>query len=103
MTTFISAGDISWGSSRMRCYWPAKYMGATVVTWREVLAGKQIEDDRIICQKLGNREYMRQWLDRGADVWWDVCDPAWWFSPGDAKPLAEMVTGIVASNIPCIS
>jgi len=48
MTTFISAGDISWGSSRMRCYWPAKYMGATVVTWREVLAGKQIEDDKII-------------------------------------------------------
>ena len=98
MTTFISAGDISWGSSRMRCYWPAKYMGATVVTWNEVLSGKQIEDDRIICQKLGNIEFMRRWLDRGAEVWWDLCDPAWWFSPGDAKPLAEMVTGIVASN-----
>ena len=98
MTTFISAGDISWGSSRMRCYWPAKYMGATVATWHSVLSGKQIEDNKIICQKLGNAELMRRWLDRGAEVWWDVCDPAWWFSPGDAKPLAEMVTGIVASN-----
>jgi glycosyltransferase involved in cell wall biosynthesis len=82
----------------MRCYWPAKYMGATVATWQEVLSGKQIEDKHIICQKLGNIELMRKWLDQGSEVWWDICDPAWWFSPEAAKPLADMVTGVVASN-----
>jgi len=34
----------------------------------------------------------------GAKVFWDICDPVHWFSPKEARAMADAVDGIVCSN-----
>lgn len=99
---FIAAGDISWGSSRMRCFWPAPYMGADVMTiadWNTAwLADRVPEHDVYVFQKLASAEQIAIIKKQGKRVYWDVCDPSWWFQPAEARAIAEAVDGIVASN-----
>lgn len=99
-TLFVAAGDISWGSSRMRAWWPAKYMdGAKVVLPSQAGPDKfPLEYDAYIFQKLANPQINRTLLEHGKQVWWDVCDPAWWFQPDQCREIASTVTGAVASS-----
>lgn len=93
---FIAAGSIDWASSRMRCYWPAAYMDATVIDYSKT---QEIPAAEVyIWQKVFNADIMRQQRKQGAQVWWDVCDPLWWFVPDAVRPLPGIVTGIVASS-----
>ena len=70
---FIAAGDYSWGSSRMRCYWPAKYMDNAVV----VQAGQPIpQADAYIWQKVIDHNFVK--ANPQAKHWFDACDPSWW-------------------------
>lgn len=103
---FIPAGDITNAGARMRAYWPARYMpDAAVVTWDGVRAGELPEvgaGDAVIFQKLVDVGLMRSLRDRGALVFWDVCDPAWWFNPTDAREAVEAADGLVGSCWPLV-
>ena len=98
---FIPAGDLTNAGSRMRAYWPARHLPeAAVVTWEEIRGGEMPEADAYVFQKLVDVTLMRSLRDGGARVFWDVCDPAWWFNPTDAREAAEVADGVVASSWP---
>jgi glycosyltransferase involved in cell wall biosynthesis len=95
-TLFISAGPIEWGSSRMRCFWPAKYMdGAKVMTF-----GEHVNTDAsvVIFQKVFDLEYARLTRRIGRRVFWDACDPAWWWEPERCREIIQNVDGVVLSS-----
>lgn len=102
-TLFISSGPYEWNSSRLRCFWPASHMeGATVVEFKEYLTspGDYGGYDAYVFQKNINVKCVRELRKAGKPVWWDVCDPTWWWLPNPAREIAESVTGAVASNQP---
>ena len=97
---FIAAGPIQFASARMRAHWIAPYMEDGVVTeWEKAVKESQIPyTDAYIFQKNADPQVMRNLVADGHQVWWDVCDPAWWWSPGYCQEIADIVTGAVASN-----
>lgn len=85
----------------MRCYWPAAYIdGAQVMTWNELvrIGGTPTNFDAYVFQKLADPKVNRSLIERGKQVWWDVCDPSWWFQPELCREIAACVTGVVASS-----
>lgn len=98
---FIPAGGIEWGSSRMRCWWPARYLpGAAVATWDDVRDGR-LPDARVyVFQKVADVALMAELRAGGARVVWDVCDPAWWFDPAAARSVVDAADELVASSWP---
>jgi len=98
---FISAGPIEWGSSRMRCYWPSRYMeDASVITIQDFIKRSRETEtapraDVYIWQKHAFPEWMEQLPGRH---WYDTCDPMHWFSPDAARKIDRSVEGVVASN-----
>lgn len=97
---FIAAGGIEWGSSRMRAWWPARFIpDAQVVTWEESAGGQRLPPAPVyVFQKYADPATVMCLRAGGARVFWDVCDPAWWFDPAGARELAAAVDGVVASN-----
>lgn len=96
---FVTFGDIEFASSRMRGYWPARALGANVVTWEQLEKEEVIPDaDIYIFQKRATPELIDHLQSLGKRVYWDVCDPVWWFQPEPSKEIAAKVDGIVASN-----
>lgn len=96
-TLFIAAGPLAWGSSRMRCYWPAPYMDADVVQYdalKRMTAPPAA--DVYIWQKLVDPDTVL-FLNRTRH-WLDVCDPAWWWQPDEFRAAAASMAGIVASS-----
>lgn len=81
-TLFLSAGPIEWGSARMRCYWPAKYMqdADVVVLPRQGEITVPMEYDTFIFQKYGNPDIQAELIKQGKKVYLDQCDPMWWFN-----------------------
>lgn len=92
---FIAGGGMTNAGARLRAYWPARFIdGATVCTW---------QDDpppaaAYVFQKLVDLPLMARLRAAGAACFWDVCDPAWWFSPGEVREVLAHVTAVVASN-----
>lgn len=96
---FVTVGNEEFASSRMRGYWIARQIGAAVVSWDEMEKGEALPDSDIyIFQKRVIPELIGYLHSLGKQVWWDVCDPLWWFQPDLSKEIAGMVDGIVASN-----
>jgi len=107
-TLFISSGPYEWGSSRMRCYWPAKYMKDTddvEVKSRDEIFGKPwvesvkhiINADTIVFQKQSAFDFdvVRHCKELGKKIVWDLCDPVWWWSPDltrQISPLCNIIT-----------
>lgn len=106
-TLFVAAGPIEWGSSRMRCYWPAKYLGADVRTYQEVMADNPrnesiryfIDAQAVIFQKTVDIYIAQHCQELGKNVFWDVCDPSWWWQPSECRAIADACTGVVASSL----
>lgn len=95
---FVASGPIEWGSARMRCYWPARYMDdATVVQFGEELPKGA---DVYIWQKQAHTGAID--LLENARHYWDVCDPMWWFSPKESTEILRRMDGVVASNEPLL-
>jgi hypothetical protein len=95
-TLFVASGPITWASARMRCYWPAKYMQvAQVVTGDSY---QSIDADNVIFQKVFDIEYAQITRRLGRKVFWDVCDPAWWWSPDACREILANVDGVVCSS-----
>jgi len=97
---FITPGPVEqWASSRLRCTWVAKYIENSYV-----IDGTQIHNTGIpkskvyVWEKIGNPETMRLQREAGALVFWDLCDPVWWFSTNDCREIVNNVSGVVLSN-----
>lgn len=97
---FIAGGNLNNAGSRLRAYWPARFIpGAAVVHWER--AGDDLPDARAyVFQKFVNVPVMASLRERGRLIFWDVCDPAWWFNPTDAREALAYVDGVVASSWP---
>ena len=95
---FIAGGNLNNAGSRMRAYWPARFIdGAAVVHWE--LAGDGLPDARAyVFQKFVNVPVMAELRERGRLIFWDLCDPSWWFNPGDVNEALTHVDGVVASS-----
>jgi hypothetical protein len=98
---FITPGPITWASSRMRAHWVAEHLpGSAVIEGSVIDETREIDlhfDDYVFV-KVTNADAAGQLVQAGKRVWWDICDPVHWFSPEDARDMADTVTGIVASN-----
>jgi len=88
---FILPGSEKWASSRIRGFWPARYLKKSrclinqgvpqseVYIWAKVF-------DLSKLQALPGLHF------------WDVCDPSWWFKPQEIRPALQYFDGFVASN-----
>lgn len=104
-TIFIAAGPFEWGSSRMRAWWIVGDQLNQKRNWYvreykdfaqewQAIDGKNF--DSYVWQKYVNIDFIKDTKDK--NHYWDICDPMWWFSPDDAKAIAESVDGIVFSS-----
>ncbi len=96
-TLFIASGPYSWGSARMRCYWPAKYMTDAHV----ILNGEPLPtnfDNYIFQKQAANEDVMRKLGEMGKRVYWDLCDPMWWWSPEFVEAIAPLCHRLVFSS-----
>ena len=98
---FIAPGvKQNWASSRYRCQWIAEHLDeAVLVDAEEIMRGEYFPTnfDVYVFEKIGSPSIQKELLKLGKQVWWDVCDPTWWWSPGDVNGIIENVTGMVAS------
>lgn len=93
---FVAAGSPTWMSSRVRCYWPARYLGATVLDV-EGLSRKGLPPaDVYIWQKKVRLDLVA--ATPGAQHWWDVTEPLWWFEPEESAEILAEMTGVVANT-----
>jgi len=100
---FITIGDMNWASSRMRSYWPIRYLpeGSMAIQWSG--AGEDIPTDgydAFIWMKTGDVDIMRKQRQSGAQVIVEVCDPNWWFMPNEMRELTDICTCVVAASEP---
>ena len=96
-TLFITAGDITVASSRMRAYWVAEHLqGADVVPFSKLSQTKLSHYDAAVWQKVLDPGIMR--ATPHVRHYYDACDPSWWWEPEFIKTAVEMVTAVVCSN-----
>ncbi len=100
-TLFIATGPIEFGSSRMRVYWPSKYMQAA-----EVMDATKPHDEpdwshygSVVFQKIWSGEWADNAHAAGCKVIWDVCDPSWWWSPRDVREALYKVDLVTVSSV----
>jgi hypothetical protein len=95
---------VNWGiesaSTRFRAAWPAKHMpGAALINARELVEHpEQHSADNYIFIKIGEPGLWRKLKATGARVFWDLCDPVWWWEPQSCRELAELADGVVCSS-----
>lgn len=97
---FLTVGDRTWASSRLRSYWPADIIpGAHALQWRQ---GTEIPDDydAYVWMKTGDVDVMRTLRQMGKLQFIEVCDPAWWWQPREQRALIDECTAIVAASEP---
>ena len=98
---FLTSGPKSWASARIRCHWPAQHIEGAVVkeitkaTMEEVWA-----HDVVVFQKHSAPELQKKLIAAGKQVYWDACDPMWWFSPKQSRLTCENITGAVVPTQP---
>lgn len=93
---FITPGPIKWASSRLRAHWVAEGIeGADVIEYDGMFYPHR---DNIVFVKIVNSELAQKYRDCGAKVIWDICDPVHWFSPTEAREMADNVDYITCSN-----
>lgn len=100
-TLFVASGPIEWASARLRCFWPAQYMeGAKVVTASDVdaLVTETVAADALIYQKVFDPTIAKSARMLSKRVYWDLCDPLWWFSPDGCRSNLEHCDGVVLSS-----
>lgn len=93
---FVTPSDTRWASTRLRAVWPARYVnGAETCPYGEHV---NIDADTYIFVKLFDEEFAKKARAEGKRVYWDMCDPAWWWNPREARMAADIADGIVISN-----
>ena len=103
---FVPAGPIEWGSSRMRVYWPANILKKNhevVITDLQNARAHTAEfagRDAYIFQKTADAALMRTLKKCGGRVFWDVCDPSWWWQPQECQEILAYTDEVVACTEP---
>ena len=96
---FLTVGDITWASSRLRSYWPVKYLeGSETIAYKK---GAEIPVggfDAYVWMKTGEPEAMEMQRKNGGHVIVEVCDPNWWFQPIKTRRLIDESTCLVAAT-----
>ena len=96
---FIASGGVETASARMRAWWVAPHMDATVVTIQDLQNGARLpEADWYIWQKVTSLEVMAGLLEQGKKQAWDICEPSWWWQPKQCREISNYASVIVASN-----
>jgi len=95
---FVTPASTQWASTRLRAAWPARYIPGAEVIAVDKLESVAGYDACIFVKVFPLEGYYEIGLDKVPQVWWDVCDPAWWGSPTDCREIIQHVTGVVASN-----
>jgi glycosyltransferase involved in cell wall biosynthesis len=99
---FITPGDpLKWASSRLRATWVAQHLEDTKVVNGAncpVPIDQLLEANNYIWVKLGDPEIMTRQREKGSRVFWDLCDPVWWFSPKEVTEIIPCVDKIIFSN-----
>jgi hypothetical protein len=96
---FITPGPIEWASSRYRAHWVAQHIeGAHVCEINALTEGFTDFFDVVIFVKKVNGELIQVLKEQGKKVYWDICDPVWWFKPDEARKVADLVDAVVPSN-----
>ncbi|MBE2201656.1 MAG: hypothetical protein IAE79_23800 [Anaerolinea sp.] len=93
---FIAAGPITWASSRLRCFWPAEYMDATVIPYASLRQTPLPPSTVYIWQKHVSLDLIAQIAH--AQHWWDISEPVWWFDPDRCRKIISHMSGFVAST-----
>ncbi len=93
---FVAAGPRTWASSRLRCYWPARYMNAQVVPYATVTSEGLPPANVYVWQKQVDMFLVQRQAQ--AQHWWDVSEPVWWFDPEHSQEIVSRVSGVVANN-----
>lgn len=93
---FIAVGPITWASSRLRCFWPAQYMNASVITAASLRHTALPQADIYIWQKHVRLDLIEQ--TPHAQHWWDISEPVWWFDPDKSHDIIARMSGFVAST-----
>ena len=97
-TLFITTGDMRFASSRIRAYWPARYMDAEVKTISQLHDIGGIDPEKysaIVWQKTGDLASMKMLKDAGVLQYLDICDPVYWFQPSEFSKMLETIDGVV--------
>lgn len=98
-TLFVTAGGMNWASSRMRAYWVAPYMpGADAMTSAEFDRNPTGDYDAFVFQKFFNQTAAADLRKAGKRVYWDICDPVWWWQPADVCGILANVDGVICST-----
>jgi glycosyltransferase involved in cell wall biosynthesis len=96
---FIAAGGINWGSSRMRAFWVSNRIpGAGFTVWQEENPAIDDRYQAYVFQKVYNFDLAESIKKDGKPVFWDSCDPLWWWNPGPARLIYKQATGCVFSS-----
>lgn len=104
---FIAAGSISWASSRYRAYWVAealREMGhdATAVQYSDIMQPSPpdgiMDYDVYIFQKTVDIGLVQAMRENEQRVYWDLCDPSWWWQPKECKEIALLMDGQACST-----
>lgn len=91
---FVAAGDMTWGSSRLRCYWPAEYMQGTDV----IVQNKStipLSYKNYIFQKFADADTLRVLKEQGKKTYLDLCDPTWWWQPEQVQECLAYLDGVI--------
>ena len=96
---FVVYGPITFASSRLRAYWPAEHLeGAVVCDYATITTDRRPDADVYVFLKHGRPQAQADLLAAGKQVWWDACDPMWWFSPNEVRQIIAHVTGVTTST-----
>lgn len=97
---FLTRGDMTWASSRLAAYWPARYIpGALAHKWED---NKPIPPGyrMYVWQKNVGLSEMEAIRAAGAKNVFYHCDPSWWWHPGECRQADAIVDAIVCSTVP---
>jgi hypothetical protein len=97
---FLTFGDFNIASSRLRAFWVAEYLeGSVVVTADELRGGRPIPEAEVyVWQKIVDVNEVKRQKERGALVFWDTCEPHWWWEPNKCREVTNAVDAVVCSN-----
>lgn len=95
---FITQSDVRWASTRLRAIWPARYIKGAEVNQIDNIENWFDYDVCIFIKIFPLVDYEAIKLYRVPQVWWDLCDPAWWWNPQEALQIVDRVDGVVVSN-----
>lgn len=95
-TIFLASGSMEFASARIRAYWLQKYLDCSVIEAHE--GGYQIPVGAraYVWAKRIDIEAIKNQKNDGSLIFWDFCDPLWWFD--DFTEIIHLFDGVVFST-----